>query len=438
MKRSSVPLEELYRLLPDLEELEVLRLSIVGASVPDPGKEWASSSAYTTIDKRIVSYDGLESTLQDAEEALHEHVSRFFSAYRKLFRSFWAGDDGDVAHGLLRLGEQEHARGRNLRARQLFEAALNLSLPLTDKGPQILALRRIAKTLIDLGELHEALRYYNRSAEIASNVGDLRAEVAARTGSGNVLLFQGRWTESEEQYLSVLSRIDAGDDDSLRLERGQLYNNLGTATARQNRPEEAERWFAQALELWSTLDAPLDLAICYHSQALLWQGRGQRSEARENFERALALAIPAVPRAVVATDLAVCFAEDGALSQAEVCGREAESIAIAARSPYALSHMYRGLGNIARVQEDEGGVTFFEKALEIATAAELPFAESEILVDYALLRSKIGEKEEALSYLQRAKEIFTVLGAVHELARAEQLSEEIRNMDSPPVVATHQ
>jgi len=72
-------LERLFQFLPNLEEVEELRLSIVGASVLDPGTEWDSSRAFATIDKRVVSAERIEQVVSDAEEALHQHVARLFS-----------------------------------------------------------------------------------------------------------------------------------------------------------------------------------------------------------------------------------------------------------------------------------------------------------------------------------------------------------------------
>ncbi|MDQ3605507.1 MAG: tetratricopeptide repeat protein, partial [Gemmatimonadota bacterium] len=117
--------------------------------------------------------------------------------------------------------------------------------------------------------------------------------------------------------------------------------------------------------------------------------------------------------------------KEGHLLQAERYGREAEEHAIAARSPYYLAEMYRGLGNIARAKGDHDGFTFFEKALEIAREKDYRLLEAKTLTEYAILRSEMREWEEAISYLERAREIFSELGAVYEQARAARCLEEL-------------
>jgi len=121
--------------------------------------------------------------------------------------------------------------------------------------------------------------------------------------------------------------------------------------------------------------------------------------------------------------------------QAEQWGREAEEHAIAARSPYHLARMYQGRGNIARARRDEGGFTFFEKALQIARDKGYRLLEGETLLEYALLRSQSGETEEAQAYLECARDIFVELGTVHEQVRAEQALRDLTGGGELLVVA---
>lgn len=408
-----------------MEELEALRLSIAGAAVPDPEKEWDGSRAFATIDKRIVSLHGVEKVMDEAEQALHDYVTSLFSAFRPVLRAFWSGNDADAARHLIDLGERQEQFGRLRKARQCFETALSLSLPLSNKQPQIIALRRIARVAQALGELREAVRYYQRAAELAFDAGDLPDEVIARTGVGNVLAMQGRWTESEEWYRKALERATSPGDETLYLQRAQLYNNLAMITMRQDRLPDAEHWFEKAFAAWRVIDSPVDLAICHHNRGLLCRKQEQTEDAREMFGRALQLAIPSALRAAIAIDFAESCLKDGLLSQAEEWGRDAEEHAIDARSPYTLGNLYLSLGNLALARGDEDGIIFYEKALEIARDKEYLLLEGETLVNYALLRIELGGREEAQSYLERACEIFTGMGDVGERERAQNILRDL-------------
>lgn len=427
MSRSEATLEELFSLLPEIEELELLKLAVVGVAIPDPGREWDGSSAYSTIDKRIVTRSRLEDAVQESEEALHQYIASLFDGLRPLLRSFWSGNSIEVARHLVALGDQQEQGGFFRKARHCYDVALTLSLPLADKSSQILALRRIARVALALGDLQDALSYYQRSVELAHDSGDVHSEVIGRTGLGNVRLWQGRWSEAEQDYRTALTRVEAVPDHSkLMLERAQLYNNLGNVSTRRMQLEAAEGWFEKALELWRVIPSPFDLAICYHNRALLRDAQERRDEARALYQQALDLPIPPGLWSGIAIDIAESFLQDGLLSQAEQWGRAAEERAIATRSPYFLGRMYHGRGNIARASGSDDGFIFFEKALQIAREKGYPLLEGETLVDYALLRVQSGGVEEAQAYLERAREIFGELGAMHELSRAENALSDLK------------
>ncbi|HET7461661.1 MAG TPA: tetratricopeptide repeat protein [Longimicrobium sp.] len=426
MSQAEATLEQILALLPSLDDLEVLRLRLVASAVRDPGKEWDGSSAITTIDKRLVDAETATHALEDARASLHAFVDELHDGLRPFFASFFGGDHDQAARDLVALGEKLEERGRAVGARDCYRAALTVSLPLLDKGAQILALRRIARVSGNLGDFQEALSYYERSAELARDSGNLHAEVIARTGLGNMRMWQGRWSDAERHYQDALALAESAGPGDLLLERGHLYNNLGNLTTRTRRLEESERWFESAFRTWDAVYSPVDLAVCHAHHAHLREAEERWDEARRSYEAALALPTSASTRSVIATDFAEWWLHEGHVTQAEEWGRKAEELAIASGSPYTIARMYHGRGNIARSRGDEDGFTQFEKALEIAREKEYPYLEAEVLVDYASLRADNGGTEEAVAYLERACELFRDLGALGDLERAERALTELR------------
>jgi tetratricopeptide (TPR) repeat protein len=415
-------LERLVAFLPELEEVEELRLAMVGASVPDPVTEWDSARDFTTIDKRVVEFGRLEQVVSEAEEAVHRNVRSLYAGIGPLLRALGEERHEDAARELVSLGERQEASGRYVNARECFRSALSVAMPLSDRAVQILALRRLGRVTLALGDFADALLHYRRSRDLARDAGDTQGRVVAETGCGNVLAVQGCWEEAEVRYREAL-RLALEDEnrDALQVERGHLFNNLGMVATRQRRLGEAEAWFERALDVWSHRDSPTDLAICYHSLALLREAQGRLEDAQAMYGRARELPVPHAILATVTIDLAESFVETGMVPEALRLGREAEEHAIAARSPYYLAHMYRGLGKISTAAGDEDGFTFFEKSLEIARAKGYRLLEGEALIDYSLHRGRGGQGEEARAMLEQAAAIFRDLGAVHEQERAERL-----------------
>jgi len=426
VSHADATLEQILALLPALDEFEVLRLQLVASAVRDPGKEWDGSSAITTIDKRLVDADAAEHALEEARASLHSFVDVLHDGMGAFFQSFFAGQVDQAARDLIVLGEKLEELGRAVGARNCYRAALTVSLPLLDKSAQILALRRIARVSGNLGEFQEALSYYERSAELARDSGNLHGEVIARTGLGNMRMWQGRWSDAERHYHDALALTDNAGAGELLLERGHIYNNLGNLTTRTQRLEESERWFESAFRTWDAVYSPVDLAVCHAHHAHLREAEERWDEARRAYEAALALPTSASTRSVIATDFAEWWLHEGHVTPAEEWGRKAEELAIASGSPYTIARMYHGRGNIARSRGDEDGFTQFEKALEIAREKQYPYLEAEVLVDYAALRAENGGAEEAVAYLERACELFREMGAPGDLERAQRALAELR------------
>ena len=420
MPRTVATLQDILRLLPEMEELEGLRASLTGVARPDAARQWARSGAFSTVDGRVVTPDSVARVVEEAEAALHQRVEALFAALRPVLGAYWAGDERRAARDLIALGEQHEAEGRLPSARRCFDTALAVSLPLADRGPQILALRRLGRVSRGLGELQEAESYYRRSLEMALDAGDETSAVIAETGLGNVLAMQGHFAEAERSYGAALRRAESLDEGAgVGLEIAQLFNNLAMVTSRQDRGEESERWFERARAAWREIDSPADLAVCLHNHALLHLRAGRIEEARVELEEAVELDAGAATRAAIAVDLAECHARVGRLREADHWGRRAEDLAIASRSTYALGHLYLGLGTLARARGETHALIFFEKALEIARRCGYQLLEAETLLDYALLREAEGGVEEAVAYLERAREIFGELEHARERDRAE-------------------
>lgn len=429
--------EEVLSLLPAVREFDGVRRLIRELAAPDPGIRWARTSSFSTVDSRIISPDDLRTAIQRAEEAALEQLRQLFAGAGVLVESLLKHDPLNLAVELVRQGELLESGGNRGAAAEFYESALAVSSPLTDKNPQILALCGLGRIMLVNGGLIEARTFYERGAELAQDSDDLRGEVVAATGLGNVLLMQARWPEAESCYQQALSKIESADQtEAFQLQIGQLSNNLGMVATRQLRLDDADRWFTKALGIWDTVDSPVDLAICLHNLGILRNRQANPTEARETFQRALALDSSATVRVALMVDLALSLAEDSKIEEAEAWARLAEQQAVEANSPYYLGHAYCALGMISRARGDDDGFVFFEKALQIAREKELPYLEGRALREYALHRAAMGGQEEAEAYLGRAEEIFSSGGTAHELAEIQGIREKVRALSaaaiSPP------
>lgn len=399
-----------------------MRRSLAGVSVVDPQKAWENSSRFATLDKRLVTPSAATVALDAAERALHDRVTHFFSAIRDAVSALYAGDVSAAVFRLIDVGEGYERIESHDQARECFERAIEASAPLPDRGAHVLALRRLGRTLLASSDFAGALRAYGRSAQVAHDSGDVEGEVIARTGEGNVLLRQGRPADAERAYRAALARIDAARaPEALALQRGQLRNNMVRATLRQSRFEEAEQWLAEARASWAAIDSPYDLMICNSVEGELREVQGQLEQCVTLYEQSHASAPNPSLQAIFAIDVAEVHSRLGHVEESFRWARLAEEQALTARSPDYLAHVYRGLGNVARDAGEMDGITFYEKALDIARERHLPYEEAETLVQYARLRERMGGTEEAVSFLERARAIYRELDAERKFSEAAEL-----------------
>jgi tetratricopeptide (TPR) repeat protein len=282
-----------------------------------------------------------------------------------------------------------------------------------------------------MGQFEEGYWAYRRSAEIARDTGDLKAEVIARTGAGNARWGQSRYDAAEVSYREALDLARGAEiPASLRLETAQLTTNLARCAIMQHRFDEALSCLASAEEMLQGVDSVPDMALYRNSRALLALEQGDRAAERRHLEHALELPLSAFYRAALLADLAESWIAEGNLREATRCAREAEENALQGGSILTLVRVYRALGNIAR-ETDEDGVAFYEAALEMARGANLRSEEAETLLQYAVLRARIGGGEEARDFVRTAEEIFRGLEAPAEtLERVAAIREEISGVSA--------
>lgn len=426
-------IEAILRLIPELEELDGLRMSIIKAGVPDPTMEWSRSGALSTVDKRLLPPQDCQDAITEAERALTLAVADTFTRYRQLFRDVGEGRPSEATTHLIGLGEQKERIGLYRSAKQFFEVALSYSGTLPDKGPQVLALLRLGRVTLRAGDIAEGVQYYQRAAELARDAEDREGLIAAHIGLGYPLALQGRWPEAERSHREALELLGSEPLESdHQLERGQIFNNLGYFAARQGRLTEAVEWLRKSESVWKEVDSPPDLGVYHHCMAFVCKAEGALESALEHYGSALALEIPASFRVGISIDMAEAWLLSGNVSKANDWIHRAEEEAIAARAPYVLGRVYQARGNIARTAGVEDGFIFYEKALEIARARGLHLLEGETLMDYALLRIQMEAWDEARSYLELAGKIFEDAGAAPELAKVEEHLSTLATLPDQP------
>ena len=137
-------LDDLYDLLPALEELAPLLDEVAAASHPDPQRRWSGSGELETLGRRSVRPGELEARIPHLVEEARTRAERIYTGVAAAIRAMAEGDREGAAQALLEVAQGEEASDRPSTAYQYALAAHRAARSLRDRTTATLALRRAA------------------------------------------------------------------------------------------------------------------------------------------------------------------------------------------------------------------------------------------------------------------------------------------------------
>ncbi|MDT8341344.1 MAG: hypothetical protein RQ751_07505, partial [Longimicrobiales bacterium] len=193
-------LEEVWRILPPLDELRPVHDLLATTSTPDPARAWAGSGELGTVGDRLVARDALDRSGPGLAERMGAHLAAVYRRVGEALGCLGAGDATGAARAFLALSALEEEEGRTERAAAWARAAALLARDRADGRLAALALRRWGRALRAQGAFGEARDRYLESLAAAEAVSDARGAAEAAVGAGNVLEDQGAWDRAAELY----------------------------------------------------------------------------------------------------------------------------------------------------------------------------------------------------------------------------------------------
>ncbi|MGH7567631.1 MAG: hypothetical protein ACREL9_01485 [Gemmatimonadales bacterium] len=423
--RPPLRVEQALRLLPDVEALAPLRAFLISTSRPEQRDAWAPSQPYRTVGKRYLQPGELRRQVPEALSRVTAHLSALYQAVVEALEGEQRGDLGAAVRALLTAGEREQSVGRFGQARAWFDHALARSEELRDRRPEIETLRALGYLDLAVGRYEDGARRFQRSLVLAEAELDQEGIVLACLGLGHVARAQGAWIGAEAWYTRGL-QLGAGD----QLRTAQLQHRLGDVARRRGDLRTAGARLRQALDVFRSLDRFEEVARVLNSQGQLEVDEGRPAEALAAYRDALtALRRGAGDPSLEMTtrvNIATLQLETDHWLEGEDEIRRGEELAIAHNLTRQLAQLYVLLGRLRGRQGDEDGFVFFEKAIELCRGLEAsPRLEGEIYHAYGAFRARLGEREEARVYLDRAKQIYESLGDAFERRRVGAALEQL-------------
>ncbi|HEX8696786.1 MAG TPA: tetratricopeptide repeat protein [Longimicrobium sp.] len=415
----SLPLrvERALALVPDLEEFLPFSDALIGTSHPDGEKKWARSSAYTTLGKRVVDAGRLGEVIPRIAERVQERVTRLYTLVFTAIQQQEAGNPAAAAETLVKAGELEEEERRLEKAETFYTLALEIARDLRQKGPQILALRRLGRVNRAAGRLEEAWGWYQQSYNLSVDQMDLAGQIIACQGLGNLCDDHGERDQAQQWYERGLALAGAVDDPQLTW---PFYTNLSILALMRGELAEADELLARARRCFEAIGDDSLMFYWYNNRGLLRLESGDLAEAEHTFREGLARGPDPFWEILIRENLGQALARQGRLFEAEQEARRAEELAILHRYVPRLVEVYLLFGDISCARRDEEGFVFYEQALEVCRERGLPRVKAAAVHrGYGLLLKACGRPAEAQAYLQQARETYAELGLAPELSRVE-------------------
>ncbi|HYS21294.1 MAG TPA: tetratricopeptide repeat protein [Gemmatimonadales bacterium] len=431
-KRSLPPLrvEQALGLLPDIEVLAPLRALLLAASRPDERDQWSSLGPYLTVGKREVQPAELRNRMSQALGQVQTHVGALYAACIEALECQERADGVGAVAALGRAARLEEEVGRLAQAKAWYEVALVLAERLPDRRPEVELLRALGGVCHTLSRYAEGARYCQRGLALAEAEFDQVGAIAACEGLGLLALAQGEWAGAQAWYQRGLRLAESGGDAG---RVGQLNYRLGELLRSRNDLTAAAEYLGRARERFEAADDAAGVARTLDVQGQVDARLGRRAAALGAFREALAWRRRAPPReapleVAIRLHLATLAVDSERYLEAEEELRRAEQVAIARNLGLQLIEIYTLMGALRGRQGEDTGFVFFEQAIELCRLyAVSPSTEAHVYHEYGVFRGRLGSREEARAYLEKAGGIFESLGQVAEL---EQVQAELQRMSA--------
>jgi tetratricopeptide (TPR) repeat protein len=424
-----VRVEKALGLLPEVEALAPLRSLLVSIARPDERALWSSSGPYLTLGKRGVLPEELRRRMPQVFHRVGTHLEALYTAYVQSLECQQRDDGVGVVEALLRGGRLEEGVGRLAPAQAWYAVALRVSEALQDRRPELETLQALGHVCLLLGRHADSGRHYQRCLALAEAEFDQGAAIAACEGLGATAQAQAEWVGAEAWYARGVRLAEAGGDAG---RTGALLHELATLARRKGDLAAAAEHLRRARGYVEPLGEALPMARVLNTQGQLDAQVGRDQAAAAAYREALAWLqrAPGEPvlESSIRLNLARLHIEGDRFLEAEEELRRAEQLTIAENLMWQLVQIYTLLGTLRGRQLDETGFVFFEQAIELSRMVErASLAEARVYEEYGLFQLRLGDRETAKAYLERAREMYESGG---EAAEVEQVRKELQQLSA--------
>ncbi len=281
-----------------------------------------------------------------------------------------------------------------------FNAALNIYLDIKCKYERSGYKSGIAKTLHQLGMIHqdqgnyeEAVKKYNQSLKIAEELGGKNGIASTLHQIGTIHQDQGNYEEAVKKYTESLKIAEElGDKSGI----AQTLHQIGNVHYQQGNYEEAVKKYNQSLKMKEELGDKSRIASTLHQIGMIHQDQGNYEEAVKKYTESLKISEELGGKNGIASTLhqiGTIHQDQGNYEEAVKKYTESLKISEELGDKSGIASTLGQLGMIYEAKEEYVlALQAYIKAFSIFEALKSPYSQL-VLKHISGLRDKMGEEE---------------------------------------------
>jgi adenylate cyclase len=192
-------------------------------------------------------------------------------------------DNSKIASAYLGLGRLNAQKSEYSESIKAFKNAIDILEKIQDLGELSKAYENLGATYIFVN-LDEAIKYHNKTIEIAQKTGDIRIKGYSLLNISYSYIKKNELkaaTTYLEEALGIFEKLDE------RMLISVAYINYGTIYRLQKEWEEATEYFEKAIAICKELDTPYYLGFGFSEFGIMWKDKGDATKAYEHLNNAL-------------------------------------------------------------------------------------------------------------------------------------------------------
>ncbi len=361
--------------------------------------------------------------------AVESAIKRYKKALESLKKSKEIEDKDEKQISILKnIGKLSYEISDHDASEDAFKKLLELSKDIDDQNNKAFALRWMGHTYKEHQKFKEAYSFYEEALELYEELDDKGGAADCKRGIGYLIWREGQLDKAVELYEEVIKEAKGLEENNIL---SLTYIEMGNALAQKGQNKKAIEYYEKSVSLLQKQNAYKDLARAFNNIGDQYMKMGEWDKAIEHFKRTVDSAKRLGDKRFIGWgyfNQAEALARKGAVEKAKDYTKRSEEIMKTLDDVVGLSSIYRVKAIIKRMEKDwEEALNLLDISWEYLGDLDIPFARAENEYELGRIYIEMDENSKASDHLEKAKEIFTGLGASQYLDKTKRHLEKIEN-----------